>query len=246
MAHSKPKNQSLKPGQRKPIRVPFWMVSIAVISVAASFVPLSLAFRARSVTSTEPRIAIMQDMDNQTKYKEQAFSPVFADGRADRLPVPGTVSRSGLAEDDHYYRGYSRTWNAQANKYEVQFLAGFPQQVKVDDALLQRGRQRFNIYCLPCHGADGSGNGMTNQRAVELGESQWVTPSNLTDDDRRNRAEGHLFNTVTNGIRNMAGYGPQIPVEDRWAIVAYVRALQLSQHAPAGIVSPEKLGTIPQ
>lgn len=246
MAHTKPKNQPLKPGQRKPIRVPFWIISIGVIGVTASFLPLALAIRARSVTSTEPRIHIMQDMASQTKYKEQAHSLVFADGRADRLPVVGTVSQGNLAEDDHYYRGYNRTWNAQAGKYEITFLSGFPSQVKVDEAFIRHGRERYNIYCLPCHGADGSGNGPISQRAAELGEATWVQPSNLTDADRRNRSEGHLFNTITNGIRNMPGYAAQIPVQDRWAIVAYVRALQLSQYAPASVVPAEKIGTIRQ
>ncbi len=110
-------------------------------------------------------------------------------------------------------------------------------------ALVERGRDRFNIYCAPCHGLDGSGNGMVNQRAQELQEPKWVQPSNLTSDVVRARPVGHIYNTVNNGIRNMPGYGAQVPVEDRWAIVAYVRALQLSQAAPAS-VSHERLDSM--
>jgi mono/diheme cytochrome c family protein len=113
------------------------------------------------------------------------------------------------------------------------FFNGLPAQIKVDERLLKRGRERFDIYCASCHGADGLGNGAVNSRAEGV-HSKWVRPSDLTSALVRGRADGHVFNTITNGIRNMPGYGAQIPVEDRWAIVAYVRALQELKPAKGG------------
>ena len=106
------------------------------------------------------------------------------------------------------------------------------------------GQQMYSNYCAPCHGLDGYGHGPINERAQELqvkSEAQWSPAADLHGDTIRGRADGHLYNTINNGIRNMPGYGAQIPVADRWAIVAYLRALQLSQHAPADSVPPGKL-----
>ena len=102
--------------------------------------------------------------------------------------------------------------------------------VKIDAAAVERGQERFNIYCSICHGIDGAGRGPVRVRSEEMG--QVMNVKSVHDADVRARPEGHIFNTITNGIRNMPGYGSQIPVEDRWAIVAYVRALQASQNAP--------------
>ena len=111
----------------------------------------------------------------------------------------------------------------------------------MDAATLERGQQRFNIYCSACHGYAGFGDGAVNKRAMELvanatgpvNGTQWVAAKSLHDETTRNQPMGQLFNTITHGIRNMAGYASQIPVEDRWAIAAYVKALQLSQDAAA-------------
>jgi mono/diheme cytochrome c family protein len=232
MAYEQLPDKSLPPvtyAPRSPRlrRPPFWMTSIIVIFVVASWVPLVLIARARVTPSTEPRVSFVQDMGSQPKYREQQASDVFADGRADRLPVPGTVARGHLMEDDNLYRGFTRAGQGQPAK----FVDGFPQQVKVTQAFVERGRERFNIYCAPCHGQDGVGAGPVHVRATELQESKWVPPANLHTDVVRGRANGHLYNTITVGIRNMPGYGQQINVSDRWAIVAYVRALQVSQNA---------------
>jgi len=115
-------------------------------------------------------------------------------------------------------------------------------------SLIKRGRERFNIYCYVCHGYDGSGHGPVNQRALELKAIDtdpahpigvnWLPAAQLTSDTIRAEPDGKIFNTISNGIRTMPSYGPQIPVDDRWAIVAYVRALQLSQGgAPQSILS---------
>ena len=106
--------------------------------------------------------------------------------------------------------------------------------------LLRRGRERFEIYCAPCHGLAGYGDGMVARRADRLMEGTWVPPTSLHDPTVLARPDGHLFHTITAGIRNMPAYGPQIPEADRWAIVSYVRALQRSQHASVNDVPAEQ------
>lgn len=225
---------------------PFWLIGGLLILLSLHLVPLALTARARVSTSTKPAMHIFLDMDKQTKYKAQADSPVFADGRAMRPPVPGTIAWGPRADtpdgdqletDDHYFRGYRLEKNETTGGMDTVYFQGFPQRVAVDEVLLARGQRQFNIYCFPCHGYVGEGNGPIHQRALKInaGSTGWIQPSNLTDPDRVSRPEGHLFNTITNGIRNMAGYGNQVPVEDRWAIVAYLRALQLSQNAPKSL-----------
>lgn len=221
---------------RKP---PFWLTSLLLIAFVASLVPLAGIAQARFTSSPETRVHIVQDMGTQSRYSVQQTSTVFADGRAARPVIEGTVSKEAVLGDDHYSLGYSKD---AAGK--VTFFSGFPKRVTVDARLVARGQERFNIYCSTCHGVDGHGNGMINVRAGEVsnGPSEviygtaWVQPANLHDADRRARPEGHLFNTISNGIRNMGGLGHQIPTADRWAIVAYVRALQLSDNAPAQIL----------
>jgi len=221
-------------------RPPFWMIAAFLIFVVVSWLPLVVAARRRVSTSEVPRIALVQDMGTQPRYRGQAANPVFADGRTMRAAIAGTVARGELDLDDHFYRGFSRGGDGKAT-----FFKGFPKEVKVDEPFLQRGQLQFNIYCAPCHGNDGAGQGPVHQRAVFLQEGKWVPPANLHDAAVKARPDGHLFNTITNGIRNMAGYGSQIVnPSDRWAVVAYVRALQLSQDAPADDVPPEKLSTL--
>jgi mono/diheme cytochrome c family protein len=218
-------------------RPPFWMIALFLILIVLSWLPLVAAARRRVSTSEDPRILLPQDMGNQPKYKAQHENALFADLRADRPPIAGTVSREGLENDDHYFRGYERAPGGKG----VTFFKDFPTQVKLTEALLKRGQERFNIYCSACHGVDGYGHGPVNERAIELQEPKWVQAASLHDDVVKQRADGHIFNTITNGIRNMPGYAAQIPVSDRWAIVAYVRALQRSQDAPAGSVPADKL-----
>lgn len=223
---------------------PFFMIAAFLILAVATWIPLVVFARARVDRTEDPRVHIFQDMDIQPKLKAQDPSEVFADGRAMRLPIAGTVARGRLNEDDHFYRGFTRTLNAMTGKYDVAFVESLPPQVQLTPQLLNRGRERFGIYCAPCHGDDGYGNGSINARAIEKAEPKWVPAANLHTDAVRGRADGHLFNTITNGIRNMAGYGSQISPADRWAIVAYLRALQLSQHTPASTLPPEKLDNL--
>lgn len=153
-----------------------------------------------------------QDMHNQPRSKPLAPSSFFADGRASRPLVPGTVARGWLREDQRLHAG----------KDGAAFVAQFP--MPVDLALVRRGRERFDIFCAPCHGRTGVGNGMVVQRGYRK-------PTSLHIARLRHEKPGYLFDVITNGFGAMPDYAAQIPVHDRWAIVAYVRALQLSQHA---------------
>lgn len=207
--------------------MPRWAIPAFSLLVALSLVPFLLLARARATKFSKPRIHLIPDMDQQFKYKAQSENPIFADHRAMRTPVPGTVARGELKEDDRFYRGTSNG----------EWVTTFP--IPVTSELMERGRQRFDIFCSPCHGLDGSGRGAVAQRADELHEPKWVPPADLHSELVRGRPLGELFNTITHGIRNMPPYGSQIPEKDRWAILAYVRALQRSQNATLEDVPPE-------
>ena len=215
-----------EPSLRRP---PFWMIALGLISGVGSWLPLVLFARGRVTRTDEPRVSLVQDMGAQPRYREQQTSTLFADNRADRPRVYGTVARGGLQEDDHYFRGFTTTSGADG-KPQAKFFEGFPAQVTLTQDLLERGHQRFDIYCSVCHGLDGAGRGPVRVRSEELG--QVLNVKSVHDADVRARPEGHIFNTITNGIRTMGPYSSQIPVEDRWAIVAYVRALQASDAMP--------------
>lgn len=209
------------------MKLPRWLLYAVAILVVLSWVPLALIMRARVTTSPQPRIHIIPDMDNQPKFKAQARNPIFADRRAMRPPVEGAVPRGAILGDPALTSG----------KIAEDWVDAAP--LEVDRELLRRGRERYDIYCSPCHGLVGFGDGMVAKRADELQEGTWTPPTSFHSELLRERPDGHIFNTITNGIRNMPAYGPQIPVEDRWAIVAYVRALQRSQSATVDDVPPE-------
>jgi len=120
--------------------------------------------------------------------------------------------------------------------------------LKVDVALLEQGQQQFDIYCAVCHGMNGRGNGLVNQRAQAKGFDTWVPPASLHQETlyAEKYPDGKLFSTISNGIRKMSGYASQIKLKDRWAIVAYVRALQLSQNAPLDAVPNAKQSEVKQ
>lgn len=202
-------------------RPPRLFFELGVIGVLLALVPLLWIARGRVTHSPLPRMHVVSDMDNAISFKRQEANPLFADGRAMRLPVAGTVARGRLMDDAHYYTGI----------VDGDWAPDFPDAVKVDRRLLDRGRERFGIYCSPCHGLSGYGDGPVARRADSLLQATWVPPSSLHDELVRSRTPGHLFNTITRGIRTMPAYGSAVPVNDRWAIVAYLRALQRSQRA---------------
>jgi mono/diheme cytochrome c family protein len=173
-------------------------------------------------------------MDLQDKYKPQRASTLFEDGRAMRPQVEGTVGRellataygvtkAGLAaHDDRYLREDNAYWRGLNDDGST--VDTIPSQLKVDMAFLARGQQRYNIYCTPCHGVAGDGKGPVTKKGFN------GVPS-YHDDYKRSLSAGHIYGVISNGSASglMMGYKHQISVEDRWAIVAYVRALQVSQ-----------------
>ena len=201
--------------------MPKWIQPVLIVLAALALVPFALVARARATRSTQPRLHVVQDMDNQARFKSQQANPWFADGRAMRPPVEGTVARGALRLDDAYFRGTSGGG----------YVDGFPAPAELTRETLERGRERYDIYCAPCHGLAGYGDGIVAKRADRLQQGTWIPPASLHVEPALTRPTGHLFNTISNGIRSMPAYGAQLSVEDRWAVVAYVRALQRSQRA---------------
>jgi len=168
-----------------------------------------------------------QDMHNQPKYRGLRASAFFADGSSARPLVEGTVARGTLQEDEGFYTG-------KVDKVDVKELP-----FAVDAQVLDRGQERFNIYCTPCHGRTGAGNGMVVQRGYRQ-------PPSFHIDRLRQADAGHFFDVMTNGFGAMPDYKVQISARDRWAIVAYIRALQLSEHAGTADVPGGDPAKVPQ
>lgn len=171
-------------------------------------------------------IHLNPNMDRQQKYLPQSESKFFVDGMTMRKPVAGTVARGELHEDNAYWRGRDDIDSV---------IAKIP--IPVTMQLIERGQQRFNIYCSPCHGRTGDGRGIVVQRGL-------LPPPSFHDERLRKVGDGHIFDVISNGIRNMPSYRAQIPVDDRWAIVSYFRALQRSQNASINDVPAEMRGAI--
>jgi len=185
----------------------------------------------RGTLTTRSPLEVFPDMDHQAKYKAQAESKFFADGRADRQRIAGTVAfgRRSDAADTKFLKADSALFEGKDEKGA--WIAGFPSAITVDAKFLERGQDRYTIYCAPCHGAIGDSNGITKQYGMG------ATPT-YHDDRLRNMAEGEIFNTITHGKGNMLSYAAQLPADDRWAVIAYVRALQRAAHATAADVPP--------
>jgi mono/diheme cytochrome c family protein len=167
------------------------------------------------------------DMQDQPKYKPQRPSEFFADGRSERQPVDGTIARGQLDEDTAFYEGK----DAEGNDIEE-----FP--IAIDKSVIERGHQRFDIYCAPCHGRIGNGLGMI----VRRGFSQ---PPSYHIDRLRQAPVGHFFDVISNGYGGMLNYAAQVQVRDRWAIIAYIRALQYSENANINDLPAEARNRIP-
>ena len=210
------------------------LISIALILAALTLVPLACVVKnwhdpAKSTT----RIQIVPDMDSQPSFKAQSVNPFFPDGRAARRWPEGTVPRGLLREDTRLHQG---------REPDSSFTTTFP--LPVTEALLTRGRQRYDIFCATCHGLGGTGAGMVHRRAESLEQGTWTPPTDLATETVIGRPHGYLYNVIRNGIRNMPAYGHQIPPEDRWAIVAYVRALQRARNATVDDVPEENRRTL--
>ena len=165
--------------------------------------------------SEKPPVHLNPNMDDQPKYEAMEESKFWTDHSSMREPVEGTLARGHLDADRLYYEGK----NANGSLVKISPL-------RITEKLLKRGQERFNIFCAPCHGLAGDGQGIIIKKG-------FVPPPSFHIDRLRQVEDGHIFNVITHGLRNMPSYQYQVPVADRWAIVAYVRALQRSQNATA-------------
>lgn len=180
-----------------------WRYAVSGMALAA----LMLLGACGTRYSKEPPVEFWPDMARQPRVEAQEKSDFFANGRGNRMPVPGTVAVGQLKEDSAYYTG-------QQNGMYVN------NPLPITEELMVRGQERYNVYCAPCHDRTGSGRGIVGLRA-----QGWVANS-MIDERVTAYADGELFYVISNGRRSMPGYRWQIPESDRWAIVAYLRALQ--------------------
>ena len=162
-----------------------------------------------------------QDMHDAPRYEPLEASTFFANGQASRMLVANTVPRGLLRADTHLNEG----------RVDGQLATTFP--MAITPGVMQRGQERFNVFCSPCHGGTGSGNGMVVQRGFRA-------PPSYHEDRLRNAQVGYFFDVMTNGFGAMQDYASQVPVADRWAIAAYIRALQLSQRATLADVPADR------
>jgi hypothetical protein len=167
-------------------------------------------------------VACRQQMADQPRYDPLEPSAFFADGQSARQPVPDTVARGQLRDDTLLFTG----------KENGQDATRFPYPVTHE--VLERGQDRFEIYCAPCHGRTGDGDGMIVRRG-------FIAPPSFHTDALRAAPVGHLFDVETNGLGAMPSYASQVPVRDRWAVAGYIRALQLSQHADVSALPSDLL-----
>jgi len=170
-------------------------------------------------------LACRQDMHDQPKYSALEAAPFFADNSSARPPLAGTVARGELREDGALYTG----------KVNDELVATFP--FPITETILARGQERFNIYCSPCHGRTGAGDGIVVQRG-------YTQPPPLDAPHLREAPPGHFFDVITNGFGSMPDYAAQIKVADRWAIAAYIRALQTATSATITDVPPAERGRL--
>ena len=239
------------PDPKKKV-MPKWVIAFIVSSTAFALIPFAIAAKARNTHSPDPHIHIFPDMDFQPKYKSDTAMDLFTDGRANRGEIPGTVARGPefIQADDVFFRGLEGGGDA------ARWTNGFPKlypdgrELRVDSDFLARGRNRYDIYCAPCHGYDGRGQGMVPER-VKQGGGLWQARNLVEAPDAQGKGgvvvqmpNGQLFNTISNGYNTMMGYAAQISHADRWAIVAYVRALGRAQNATRDDVPANLQGSI--
>lgn len=223
----------------------FIVVIVCVLSLAGlRFDPTSRLGFLNGHKSTLPPLQIFPDMKHQPKFQPQHTSSFFADGRAARLPIPGTVPigynvagayyqlSANNVSDTASFGGAPDYYNTGKWDKGEFYGDGLPEQVKVDEKLLARGQERFNIHCAICHGATAMGDGIIKRYGLS-------TIKSLQDEPVRVQPDGKYFNTITNGFGTMGAYGPNVAVEDRWAIIAYIRVLQKSQNAKLAELSAD-------
>jgi mono/diheme cytochrome c family protein len=265
-----------------PTKVPKPFFAAWTMIIVVSVVALLIVLKMRITNSGSPRFHVFYDMDFSPAKDAQQHSTLFADGRAMRPDVPGTVARGDVGADLDFLTGINmealaRVDGLRAERLVRGYLSPLQQDAdpKADEPaaepaaageaakppsvmdttpwlrenplpltteLVETGQKYFGIYCSVCHGMNGGGNGLVNRRARKILAATWIPPSSLHQDilytDKY--PDGKLFNTISNGIRKMPGYAAQIKARDRWAIVAYVRALQQSQNASIDLVPADQ------
>ena len=192
----------------------------------------------RGALSRKTPLYVFPDMRRQLKLRPQEPNAFFANGVSSQLPVPGTIARGKpiqAAGGPVYPYEDSPVFTGCATD-TTNFVENNP--LAVNAWLLERGRQRFTIYCSPCHGQEADGNGITRK----LGAMAVV--ANLHDKRIVEMPDGEIFNTITFGKNLMGAYGPNVPVEDRWAVIAYLRAVQLSWLGTTNDVPQELRGSL--
>ena len=239
------------------VRIVLPSAARVALVAAAALIAASAVTGCRGTTSPLPPVHLNPNMDQNQAYTAQEHSEYFADGRAMRPPVPGTVARASVApaEDDLHlradttlYLGRGRMGAAgvpcehTTDRGTCRLIAELPAQIPLTRELLARGEERYGIFCVPCHGAAGDGVGIVAQRGLS------VAPTPYHSDALRAMPLGHFFDAITRGVRTMEPYAAQIPVTDRWAIAAWVRTLQVAHAAkladvPADVVEQQGWGT---
>jgi len=184
---------------------------MSIIRTSILVLAIILMIGCRGDHSTKPPIHLNPNMDSQDKFKAQSINTFFADSSAMRLPIDGTIAQRKYFGNNEYLTGKNVSGNFINN----------PELLTVE--LINRGQERFNIYCAVCHGYRGDGKGNITKYKYP------IPPTSFHQDWLIEKKDGHYFDVVTNGIRTMPSYKHQIPVEDRWAIVSYVRKLQESK-----------------
>ncbi len=182
------------------------MITRIVVSLGMLLIITSCG---RGNFSEKPPIHLNPNMDSQDKYKAQSESNFFVDGASMRTPVEGTVARGELREDDAYYHGKDAAGN---------FIPKAP--MAFTDDMVLRGKERFNIYCVACHGVNADGKGKI------LFYKYPIPPADFYNERIKNLNDGHMFNAISEGWMNMPSLKAQVTVEDRWAIISYIRSLQ--------------------
>jgi mono/diheme cytochrome c family protein len=210
-----------------------YLVTTFLVILTVSF------FGMRGATFTKPPIDVFPEwafpgMKEQPRLMQQEKSDFFSDGRLDR-PAPANTVPASFGPVDEPLRSDPFLYEGKAA--DGSFARGFPPGIKVDMKLLERGRDRFTIYCSPCHGTVGDGNGITKKYGMG------ATPS-YHDDRLRKMAEGEIFNTITNGKGQMNPYGDKLSPRDRWAVISYVRALQKAQTGTEADVPADHRGEL--
>lgn len=189
-------------------------MNVSKTNICALLLASLFLMSCRGQVTDQPPVHVNPNMDFQDRFNAQEENPFFADGRAMRTPVEGTIARGNLKHDRALYEGVNENGNfIDENPFDM------------TEAFLYRGKERYDIYCKVCHGGAGDGQGI-----IMTGQYGYVPAPSYHTELIRSMPDGQIYDAIANGVRTMPSYASQIKTEDRWAIVAYIRALQMSQN----------------